>query len=352
MQHVRRRAGFTIVELLISIAIIFVLITAAAVALKAARKAANRTQTSSALRQITAAHAAYSAEYQGRLLPGYIKPEMLDPTGSDPDKLYLKAQLPNGPTLSAADTSSYVWRLAPFLDNAWRTYMTDYRSPSLESRLAREYGDGSGPGVFGPGTYNADAAVPDLGIGICTSIGLNSIYVGGDSFHGPGNCPTYSPWSASNANLPNPKRIAAVRVAEVKNPSKIIVFAPTKRHYPLAHPKTAVDSTSDVLGYVELRPPWAPGDDNPALCGNQQWRRNEENQLVPHPAGWLNGAGGLMHDRTSVDQVPLSHLDGSVEIRNPSEFFVDPRLSGDAVQRAVNAVMSHWVPDAGILAVQ
>src|SRR5262245_60998633 len=183
-----RSAGFTLIELLVSTAIITVVIGTALMALKHARRGAERVQTLNALRQIMTAYSGYSGEHNGRLLPGYINPTMLDDQFDDPNKLDIKAYSPTGHKLSIKDTASYVWRLAPYLDNVWSTYMTDYRSKELDAGFSREFGDGvpeMGTGVFGPGTYDPAGDPPELGIGIATSIGLNSIYIGGDSFHGP-----------------------------------------------------------------------------------------------------------------------------------------------------------------------
>ena len=58
------RSGFTIVELMVSIAVIFVLITAAFVAFKAVKSSANRTESLNALRQMMAGYNMYSGEHK------------------------------------------------------------------------------------------------------------------------------------------------------------------------------------------------------------------------------------------------------------------------------------------------
>ena len=66
----RQPRAFTIVELLVSIAVIFIIITTAFVAFRAAKQAADRTDVSSTLRQMILAYNTYSDDHNGRLLPG------------------------------------------------------------------------------------------------------------------------------------------------------------------------------------------------------------------------------------------------------------------------------------------
>jgi len=295
-----RSRGFTIVELLITIAIIFILVTTAFVAFRNARKTANRTESLSALRQMMTGYIAYYSNHNGHLLPGYITPSMI---GIGPNQVNISAKLPNGTTLTTEDTAGYVWRLAPYLDHSWKTYMVDYRSPDINSRFENEYN----AGVYGPGSMTGGQYL----IAAQPSFGMNSIYLGGDSFHANGLAT--SPW-ASLPN-PNPNTIAAQRFAEVKNPSKQIVFAPTQHWIgPGIAPPPPDGPTGLDLGYVELCPPFASYDRNTGATTLPQW-------VVDTTSGSAtegkiiysgNGPAGVPADRFGDSKLLIGYLDGNV----------------------------------------
>lgn len=306
-------AGFTLLELLLSIAIIFVLIAIVLVALHAAHAAAERAASLNALRQMTSAYTQYSQQHDGRLLPGYIDPADLPP--SPTAKLDIKARLKTGVDLAAGDTSSYVWRLSPYLDHGWHALMSDYRDQQLVERLDAEYADGSAAGAYGPATATGN----QLGIARVPSFGLNSIFLGGDSFHGPE--PNNAPWRGGK------KPFVAARMSEVLNPSKIIVFAANKaENVPLPNPTL----THTVLGYCEIRAPIAYD-----LAGAPvaQWSVDTVNgsptigQII-YAGG---GPGGVPFARLRDDKVPISHLDGHVETETIGRLALD---------------MSRWAPNA------
>jgi prepilin-type N-terminal cleavage/methylation domain-containing protein len=338
--------GFTIIELLVVIAILFLLITVAFIGLKTARRSADRSVTLNALRQMMTAYSGYTTENGGRLLPGYIKPANIGNsrgTAYNPlTQLDIIAKGPDGQVLTPGDTSSYVWRLAPYLDNAWQTYMADYGS-GLKGRYEEEVLTGD----YGPGTMTAP---PQLGIALTPSIGYNSLYLGGDNEHGDGNAPDYSPWGSPNPNIGQPS-IAVTRASEILNPAETIAFAtckavrnqapdpPLPSELPYApHPSTL----GEQLGYMELRAPWLPGTD-PGQCDQPQWIMDADNQLQPNPANF-NRPGGLMVDRLGDDKVPTAHCDGSTVIVNPAEFFHDTTLGGQQQLDAIHRVISRWSP--------
>lgn len=324
-------AGFTLLELIISVAIIMVLVGLALVALRGAKRGADRAVTLNALRQIMTGYSSYSTEHKGRLLPGYIKPANLPGTGAfDPlTQLEIRPKLPGGALLNDQDASGFVWRLAPYMNNGYAAMLSDYTA-GLQKRYENEYSGG----VYGPGTIGGT----ELGIGLTPSIGYNSIYLGGDNFHGDGNVPDYSPWGSPNPNVAQPT-IAATRVSDVQYPTQTIVFAACK-----AVNMTLPDA-GEQLGYVELRPPWLPGA-NPGLCDQPQWVLDSDNQLQPNAANF-SGPGGLMVDRNGGnkgDSVPTAHMDGSVLAVNPLSMFEDSSLGGVAQQVARDRIIAQWSP--------
>ena len=244
-----RRTAFTLLELLVVIAIMFLLISIAIVSFKGVRAGANRTASLNALRQMAAGFNSYSSDHGGRFLPGYVGEAEMD----DPTDIEVVARLPNDKRLNRVtdscsggqcDRSSYVWRLSPYLSDYWQTMFVDYRSQELVGRLEREFVDE----IYGPGTVGAD----DLGISEIPSFGMNSVFIGGDSFHGGPKITNFHPWQNANPVM------AATRLSEVKNPSRIILFASTMSS-PDGIPPDAAKFNLD-FGSSELRPPFIDFD--------------------------------------------------------------------------------------------
>ena len=335
MKHIiAKKRAFTVVELLISIAIIFLIVTMALVGLKAAKKGAERTVSLNALRQMMTGYSAYASEHKGRLLPGYIKPSMI---GVANNQLDIKAKLKSGFRLNADDTASYVWRLAPYLDHEWKTFMADYGSDSIVSRFESEYGTGGGVGgeTYGPGT----AGTNTIGIASHPSFGLNSIFVGGDSFHGPNAVVSGNPW----VGLPNTNANshAATRMSQPKNPSKLIVFAPAK-----AANQPANLAPEVILGYPELRAPFtqfSAQTGGPTSPGStRQWflqgdpSSPDKGKVVPDPGNFAN-PGGLPVDRMGDGKITVGHLDASTTLNDIGDL-------GPSTATPDMANMSLWIP--------
>jgi type II secretory pathway pseudopilin PulG len=301
----RRRTAFTLLELLITIAIVFLLISAAAFGLRTARRSAARVESLNALKQMVLAYTAYATDHKGKLMPGYIDPADI---GTLPGQLNIKARLESGYDLPPADTSSYVWRLAPYLDHDWSVFFTDYRSNGLMTTLVNEYGSGDAGGVYGP----AGATPPQYGIASVPAYGLNSLFLGGDSFHA--DLGDLAPWRVA----PGTKPLAASRLSEVKNPAKIVVFAPTQAPEPASGTTIPLDPASGArIGYMELRAPmWHagnPGNVFTDLNGTpieRQWKVDPaDNRIVKDPTG--TEPMGVPIDRLGDNKIPVAHLDGS-----------------------------------------
>ena len=73
------------------------------------------------------------------MLPGYIGANLFDP--NEPFE-NLRVTLPDGTPLQAEDKQSYVWRLAPYVDNAWDVFYTELRDAGLMAQLHAEYSGG------------------------------------------------------------------------------------------------------------------------------------------------------------------------------------------------------------------
>ncbi|MHC5024667.1 MAG: type II secretion system protein [Planctomycetota bacterium] len=324
----RPTRAFTLVELLVTIGIIAVLVGLIVVSMKGLRLSAHRAESLSALRQMMSGYLSYAADHDQRLMPGYIAPDDFLP-GEAFEDLDGRIILPNDYRfdLSAIedreDAGSYVWRLAPYVDGRWEIFCADYGSRGLVSRLQREF-DGQnlasvdGDEVYGRGSRGAN----DIGLGFAPSFGLNSIYLGGDSFHGGGPVTDLSPW-----NPADPSRvIAAERLSQVKNPAKIITFAANFQGNESLRPPDVTGSEIQY-GYPTLRPPlvaldattinpdpetWPAGPDQYA-----QWAY-QPGSLEPVVTDGDDGNGiGLPVGRWGAEQVPTCTLDGATAIENP-----------------------------------
>lgn len=310
------RRAFTMIEMLITIGLILLLASLIVVALRGVRGSANRVVSANALRQMSLAYNAYSTDNKQQLMPGYVSAPMLEQLDINPD---LPTGTPfndptNHPWDDPNDASSYVWRLAPYLEYDWRTFFVDYRSPELMGKLTTEFEDE----IYGPGSADWEASPAQMGISLIPSFGLNTIMLGGDNVHGGNAITSLNPWD-------NPgNKLAATRFSEVKNPSMLIVFAPTI-HY--GHfdddpddPQTLQNNLLNPspipnlrFGYVELRPPRLYLDGQWV----QQWHI-ENNWIMPDGDFEANDAygrpigGGWPIARWDKDKLPVGHLDGSI----------------------------------------
>jgi hypothetical protein len=210
------------------------------------------------------------------------------------------------------------------VDGSWQIFCADYGSRGLVSRLQREF-DGQnlasvdGDEVYGFGSRSAD----DVGIGFAPSFGLNSIYLGGDSFHGSAAIRELNPWDPADRR----RVIAATRLSQVKNPAKIITFgACTQGNESLRPPD--VTGSEIQYGYPELRPPLVAlrGDEiNPDPqtwpAGTDQYHEwdFQPGSLEPQvlASGDFSNGGGLPVGRWGAERVPVGTLDGATTIENP-----------------------------------
>ncbi len=289
MSHNKR--AFTLLELLVSISLIMLLVTFVAVALKGVRGSANRAESLSALRQMTLAYAGYSADHNQRLMPGYLDETFLI-------RLAITARLPGGTVVDRVDAQSYVWRLAPYVDNTWQTFYVDLRDASLLARLQGKYDED--PPVLGP------SGASDIGrISERPAFGMNSIFVGGDTTHGGAAATPFHPWNTAGRDS-----IAATRLSEVKNPSRLILFAPAAK----------VGGDDADGGFCELRPPFLPDDNGDWTL--QQWAIG--------PGGKIDFTGqareaGQPVDRSGKGILPVALLDGSSGVEPFANIATDMR---------------------------
>ncbi len=319
MEHTMSRRAFTLIELLIVVAMIAVLVGILAISLRGVGAAATRTESLSALRQMALGYTAYTQDHRGQLLPGYID-EGLFATGEFFENLTVS--LPSGAELQPADKQSYVWRLAPYIDNAWQTFFQDMSDAGLMEEFTSDYQQ-----LWAGNTYTSSFLG---GISERPSFGLNSIFLGGDSVHGGSAVTSVHPWTGNSAVQP----IAATRLSAVVNPTRVIVFAPTAKAADAGSDEVVFDDFVDgrdgtEVGFCELRPPLLDGSGT--RWQNRQWTIGAHGLIVSSPSGMSEGVG-LPIARTASDMlhggaepIPVAHLDASTSVQPLVELSADMR---------------------------
>ncbi len=316
----RNTRGFTLIELMVVIAIIALLVTLVAVSLTTVRSGARRTVSLSALKQIMAAYRSYSDDNRGQLLPGYIGADLQD----DPTDPFgnLRVTLPGGTVLNEEDAQSYVWRLAPYVDNAWEVFYTELRDEGMMAELEAEYANG----VFGPFGNNVTGGISER-----PTFGLNSIFVGGDSVHGGPVVKDMNPWTPTDPDVV----IAATRFTQVKNPARLIVFSATAK----ANTGNNVDMNDpngiqllgtyveDGFGYVELRPPYTILDEAADIWLREAraWTVGAKGEVKRLIFGEYTEGAGLPIGRNGNDLIAVGLLDGSASLEQVSNLSRDMR---------------------------
>lgn len=342
----KQRRAFTLVELLVTVAIIALLAGITAVALRPIRNTAKRTDSANALRQMVLGASAYTADNNGVILPGYVSAERLELLGIDPKLASGRSVDPRlayggggmGGSGEISDASSYVWRLAPYLDDAWKTMYTDYANRGIVDVLTSEMNRASPPGdppAYGP--YTATAG--DLGAARMPSFGMNSIFVGGDDVHGGSAITRRNPWEPALAA--GESVLAVTRLSEARSPSRLIVFAPSRYPWNEQDDRFAAwPRGRQVLGSPEVRPPFIELDRSGSSPADwtwitRQWHINDGSTSTPEvakreadntgEASDFSAGGGLPIVRWG-DQIPVGRLDGSVSSFEIERLFIDMRM--------------------------
>jgi prepilin-type N-terminal cleavage/methylation domain-containing protein len=214
-QRIMRRAfrrGFTLVELLVVVAIIGILASLLMPALGKAKRKARMIEEISAARQLLLAVRIYADDHDDAVFPGYVMaPNAVDDRGQ-----------PLGFPVNAR----YPWRLSPYLAQSIETiYCADNRAKLAELRRLDR------------GSYV-------YGVSVFPSLGINSYFIGGNE--------TEFPAAAANDRFGS--GTVVLKMNEVRNPSVLMAFVSAR----------SALSGADANGYYQVTPPqlaarkWTP----------------------------------------------------------------------------------------------
>ena len=208
--------GFTLVELLVVIALISILLGIVVTATSNVMQSAKSSAESSSLRQLLRAYTLAATDHHGKLITGYSNGEDENIVGPDGEQIHWPA------------SGRYVWRILPYLDNAMGTLYVNREQDVLTQ-------------VEGSDCYSYIMS-------LYPSFGLNSEWLGGDYRT------TASPALESH-------RLYAAHLSDVKQPAKQLVFASAAA--PIGSEDDSdssgcIGSNPSTLGqgYFEIRSPY------------------------------------------------------------------------------------------------
>ena len=176
------RSAFTLIELMVTIAIVATLTGLLLPALSTAKTKAHQINAMSAAKQLMLAYQMYANDHQGKLMPGY--------------RYGYEARDTFGNPITHPINARYPWRLAPYLGSSFEVMYVNRN----RARLAEFRGDPSG--------YVYAASV-------FPSFGINSVYVGGDDLVLPPNATAINKFGS----------FCATRQSDALRPSELLVFS-------------------------------------------------------------------------------------------------------------------------------
>lgn len=191
------RVGFTVIELLVTIAIIGVLLAILLPALSKARQCALITGELSSARQWAAAQQMYSNDFKGAAIPGYVSPQMVA-------NHEVNAKDDRGRPIGAPQAQRYPWRLLPYVDY---TLGILYRESDVIAELPRD-------------DFSFHYAV-SLG----PRMGINAAFVGGSADSITGYAFHASPTIRDRARVRWGPRWYVSKISDASRPADLISFA-------------------------------------------------------------------------------------------------------------------------------
>ena len=182
-----RRFGFTIIELLVVVSVIAILIGLLSAGISGAISSGKTTKEMNRLRQLMLGWTMYSGQYNDRLLPRYLAPDVQQGSQNSP-AWQVRYKNKHGDELVPGLCQTYPWRLASYLDFAIDPFM-GYRSDSQENLDYSLYLEPPPeipvtlPEIIANAIYirdsNPPTPRPGSGAAFQPAFGYNAYYVGG-----------------------------------------------------------------------------------------------------------------------------------------------------------------------------
>jgi len=208
------RRGFTLVEMLITLAIIALLMGLLLTGLRAARDSARETRQMSNLRQLFVPWHAYSVSNNEQVLPGFLESGVQQ-------AWKVKFRNSSGQEVAPALAQTYAWRLAGFMDYSIEltiSYMDSGNASFNESLFE--------PGARAftmPAPLATVESLPGSAVALQPEFGYNAYYMGG-WYEMIGGSPTMRFIDAKNPTTNAPITPVARSIAAITRPENIITF--------------------------------------------------------------------------------------------------------------------------------
>ncbi len=210
-----RPAGFTLVEMLITLAIIALLMGLLLTGLRSARNTAREGRQLNNLRQLFVAWHTYATTNDEALLPGFVD------TGVQTN-WKIKVRNSSGQQVNPALCQTYPWRLAGYLDYGTEL-MLGYLDQAGTDFQTSVYDGGTRPFTM-PTELTPCEGLAGSAAALQPEFGMNSFYLGG-WWTLNGTTPTMRFMDAKRPTPGAPITPVARTVAQISRPENIVAFA-------------------------------------------------------------------------------------------------------------------------------
>ncbi len=204
----RSRAGFTLVELLVVVAIIGILASLLLPALGNAKGQARRVNEIASAKQVILAWQLYADDHLGVVLPGY--------------RYGYTANDFSGKPVTHPINARYPWRLAPYLGNNFNVIYANENRALLEQFQRME-----------------DKSLGIYAASVFPSLGINSVFVGGDDLELPPDAKTMGAFDD----------FCVLNESQVRRPTQLMAFVSARGPSPF-------EASKIVQGYYKVDPPY------------------------------------------------------------------------------------------------